>query len=145
MNSHAGSKEMRIKEYLSGELKEIAKAFTDLAESFLSLSHREEKCGQASDMFDEVANRVCKSCSKWGECWIDGFNEMYRHMYDILQVIETSGYCDITNLPIIFKDKCIRAESFIAEFNHLYELYKQNAMWRGEVVFGQDMVSVSNG
>ncbi len=141
MNNHAGSKEMRIKEYLSGELKEIAKAFTDLAESFLSLSHREEKCGQASDMFDEVANRVCKSCSKWGECWIDGFNEMYRRMYDILQVIETSGYCDITNMPIIFKDKCIRAEGFIAEFNHLYELYKQNAMWRGEVVFGQDMVA----
>lgn len=135
------SKELRIKEYLSEELKDIAKAFTNLAESFFSLSHREEQQAHASDMFDEVAERICSSCSKWGECWIDGFNEMYKQMYEILKVIETSGYCDISNLPIIFKDRCIRAESFIIEFNHLYELYKQNAMWHGEVIFGQDMVA----
>lgn len=139
--SRGGSKEVRIKEYLSEELKDIAKAFTDLAESFVSLSHRNEQHMQATDMFDEVADRICSSCSKWGECWIDGFDEMYKHMYEILKVIETSGYCDISNLPIIFKDKCIRNESFIAEFNHLYELCKQNAMWHGEVVFGQDMVA----
>ena len=137
----SGGKEMRIKEYLSGELKHIAKAFTDLAESFLSASKTGENTMQAQDMFDEVAERVCKKCPKWGECWIDGFNEMYRHMYGILKVIETSGYCDINNLPIAFKDKCVRAESFIGEFNHLYEIYKQTAMWKGEANLGQDMVA----
>lgn len=134
-------KEMRIKEYLSGELKQIAKAFTDLAESFLSVSHQRENTMEATDMFDEVAERVCKNCSEWGSCWIDGFNEMYRQMYGILKVIETSGYCDISNLPIAFKDKCIHAEQFIAEFNHLYEIYKQTAMWKGEANLGQDMVA----
>jgi len=134
-------KEGRIKEYLSGELKQIAKAFTDLAESFVSLSHQHKENTQASDMFDEISKRICSSCSKWGDCWIEGFNEMYRHMYEILKIIEMCGYCDSTNLPIVFKDKCIRPEAFIAEFNHIYELYKQNALWHGEVTFGQDMVA----
>lgn len=141
MQNPANGKEVRIKEYLSGELKQISKAFTDLADSFLSLSHQNERTMQASDMFDEVADRVCNSCPKWGECWIDGFNEMYRQMYSILKVIETSGYCDMTNMPIVFKEKCVRPDAFIAEFNHLYEIYKQTAMWHGEVTFGQDMVA----
>lgn len=141
VKSGTGGKEVRIKEYLSGELKHIAKAFTDLAESFLSVSHREDNAAQASDMFDEVAERVCKNCSDWGSCWIDGFNDMYRQMYGILKIIETSGYCDINNLPIAFKDKCVNAEKFISEFNHLYEIYKQTAMWKGEANLGQDMVA----
>lgn len=141
VQSQTNGKELRIKEYLSGELRQIANAFTDLADGFLSMSHKNERTMQASDMFDEVADRVCNSCPKWGECWIDGFNEMYRQMFNILKVIETRGYCDFSNLPIVFKDKCIRAEVFIAEFNHLYEMYKQTAMWHGEVTFGQDMVA----
>lgn len=137
----AAGKEVRVKEYLSGELKQIAKAFTDLADGFLSLSRQSEVEQNASDMFDEVAERVCSECPKWGECWIDGFNEMYRKMFGILKVIETSGYCSLDNMPIVFKEKCIRAEVFLAEFNHLYELYKQNAMLHGEINLGQDMVA----
>ncbi len=134
-------KEMRIKEYLSGELKQISKAFTDLANNFFSISHREDGPMQATDMFDEVADRACKSCPKWGECWIDGFNDMYRHMYDILKIIETDGECKFSKLPIVFKEKCRQPDIFLKEFNHMYEIYKQTAMWRGEVSFGQDMVA----
>lgn len=134
-------KEIRLKEYLSGELKHIAKAFTDLAESFLTAPVQPSSAVQSSDIFDEVAERVCKNCPDWGQCWIDGFNEMYRQMYDILNIIESKGFCDSEALPQAFKDKCLRADSFLGEFNHLYEICKQHAMWKGEAKFGQDMVA----
>jgi len=141
MQSSTGGKEGRIKEFLSGELKNISKAFTDLAESFLSLSHENRHTTQASDMFDEVAKRICKDCPQWSNCWLDGFSDMYHNMYDILKTIENCGYCNIENMPIVFKNKCINSESFILEFNHQYELFKHTAIWHGEVSFGQDMVA----
>ena len=141
MQGASDGKEVRVKEYLSGELKNLAKAFSTLAESFLSLSGHNKKMTNASDMFDRVAERVCSSCNRWGECWIDGYSDMHRYMYDILDVIEKNGYCDIGNMPIVLKEKCNNPDNFISEFNHFYEMYKQSTIWHGEVNLGQDMVA----
>ncbi len=134
-------KEGRIKEYIASELKILAKAFSSLSEGCISLSKKEENIAQATDMFDMVAERVCKKCSDWGMCWIDGFNDMYRNMFDILNVIETEGNCDMRNLPPLFKGRCRNSEKFLSEFNHLYEIYKQNAIWQGEANEGQNMMA----
>lgn len=134
------NKEIRLKGYLTKELKQIANVFTELAEGFLAFSEKGDNL-QAGDMFDRVAERVCADCPDWSKCWVENFNEMYRHMYEILKVIETKGYCDINNMPIVFKDKCINNETFIMEFNHMYEIYKQTALWHGEANSGQDMVA----
>lgn len=134
-------KEIRIKEYISGELKQISKAFTELAESFLSSKDKRRPAVHPSDMFDEVAERVCSDCPRMNKCWVEDFSDMYRYMYGILKVTETEGYCGLDNLPLVFRDRCICAEKFIGEFNHLYEFYKQTAMWMGEAELGRDMVA----
>lgn len=141
IKTSSSGKEMRIKEYLSKELRSISAAFTDLAESFLSSSDSQNVTMQASDMFDRVAERVCKKCDRWGSCWIDGFNEMYRRMYEILAIIESDGECNTDKLPEEFKQSCKNPEKFLNEFNHMYEIYKQSAMLKGEANLSRDMVA----
>lgn len=135
--------DVRVKEYLSGELKSFAKAFGDLAEHFLAVpeKQREMYAGNVDRLIDEVAARACTECRMAEECWKTKFEETCRQAYMIFETMERDGYCDMHNLPIVFKQRCIAPEGFVAAFNHVYELYKQNALWKGEASMGRGLVA----
>ena len=133
----------RVKQYLSGELKSFAKAFGDLAENFLTVpEHKGDIYEENLTAFiDEVADRACGGCRKAGECWNTKEEDTRRQAYMIFEIMEREGYCDIYNLPIVFKNRCLRPEEFVTVFNHVYELYKQNTLWKGEATFGRGLVA----
>lgn len=133
----------RMKKYLSGELRSFAKAFGELADNFLTVeAHREDIYAQnVTALIDTVIERTCGGCRRWGECWHKKAEQTYQQAYMIYDVMERQGYCDMENLPIVFKNSCIRAEEFVTTFNHVYELDKQNVVWQGEASMGQSLVA----
>lgn len=139
----ASNGDMKIKAYIAHELKDISSAFKKLSARLLSTSEAlpyNPRTASAA-LFEDVTERVCKDCPSADECWRKNLNETCRYMFGIIDIMETNGYCDMTNIPIVFSQKCRRRESFISEFNHAYERIKQSALWQTEASAGRDLVA----
>lgn len=139
--------DVRVKRYLSSRLAQIAGSFKKLEECFFTVTQQRlhQQTNEASDLFDAVADKVCRSCGMCRECWQTKFHDTYDRMYHILDVIEKKGYCDRTNVPEPFGSQCVRLDSFLTEFSHMYEMYKQRAIWEGEAVTERDLVAKQYG
>lgn len=126
--------DLRVKSYLCERLDKIAASFRCIEESFDEITKRRRnmECTTTGELFDSVSDKVCKSCGMCRQCWQTDFDGMYERMYALLGVMEKNGYCDTSNAPAEFTEKCVRAESFLEEFEHKYELYKNRAVWRDE-------------
>ncbi|MBE7044586.1 MAG: hypothetical protein E7397_03580 [Ruminococcaceae bacterium] len=134
-------KELCIKQHLSEELKHISDALHDLGESVRTIAARRIKTASVAELFDTVTERVCSSCPKWQFCWQQEYDETVRRMYSLLNRMEEAGYCDEYNLPSAFRGYCIRPDSIVSEFNHVYEMMKQSVLWRERAEARQEVVA----
>lgn len=135
--------DLRIKDYISGELKNVSRAFKNLSESLLSTSDASpyNSRSNSSALFDSVTSRVCAECPNSDLCWRENLNETCRQMFMIIDIMEEKGFCDMSNIPIVFSQKCKNPEKFITEFKHVYEIYKQDTLHRSEASHGRDLVA----
>lgn len=137
-------KDFRIREYVVEELNCISHTFSEFARHFKGsfLKNEQNINSTESLIFDETAERICSKCRRNSDCWGKGFNDTYKYMHQILQITETSGLCTLHNAPIVFTQKCIQPELFLNEFNHSYEMRKQELIKNG-IRFGERSI-VSN-
>lgn len=137
------SNDVRVKEYLSMQLEKTAHAFKSLQECFENASEKRLKAynKDVASLFDEVADRVCEGCPNAVKCWQSDFTRTYRSIMLLLDTIETKGILTLDAVPVSFREKCLRTELFVVEFNHVYELYKRNLVRAGEAVTGRDLVA----
>lgn len=126
---------------ISQQLKNIATAVQNLADGITEFPEKKKDKSALLPVFNSVAARACRGCSLEGNCWKKDRRKTYSNMYELWNVIETEGYCDHTNIPLGFKQVCMRSESFLSEFNHAYELYKQSCMHQGDVANDRDIVA----
>ena len=135
--------DIRVKEYLSMQLDNAAAAFQSLADCFEDASEKRLKSygKDVATIFDETANRVCEGCPNAAKCWQSDFTRTYRSIMMLLDTIEKNGILSISAVPVSVREKCIRAELFVVEFNHVYELYKKNLVRTGEAVTSRNLVS----
>lgn len=126
---------------VANQLKTVAKAVCDLADGVNLLSERKKSDGEMKEMFDTVSSRVCHGCSLEANCWKKDSRKTYNNMYELWKTIEDDGFCDHTNMPLSFRQVCMRSESFLCELRHVYELYKQNALYRGEALSGREIIA----
>ena len=143
LHMEAVSADVRMKEYLSMKLERAANAFKSLNECFtnesnkrLNLYHKE-----VGSFFDEMSYRACSGCSMSVKCWQSDFTKTYKNVMQLLETIETDGILTVSSMPKGFRDRCIRSEVFVNEFNHVYELYKKDLIRTGEAVTERDIVA----
>ncbi len=125
--------EVRMKEYLSSRLYKASRAFHELKENFLESSEKRLKLYNKDicTVFDEVAQRVCRSCPNMGKCWGENYSDSYRIVFSILETMENQGFCSLNNAPEKFLSMCKNPQGFLIEFSHVYELYKNEVIERG--------------
>ena len=135
--------DVRVKEYLSMQLEKASQAFRSLEECFENASQKRLKAynKDVATLFDEVADRVCEGCPNAAKCWQNDFTRTYRSIMLLLDTIETRGILTIDSVPTSFREKCLRTELFVVEFNHVYELYKKNLVRTSEAVTARDLVA----
>lgn len=139
--------DLRVREYITNRLDKAGEAFDNLEKGFKAISERRLKMYQhdAGDIFDEVCDRVCQGCSNWKKCWSGDFRATCRNMLILLDTMESKGVCTMSVLPPRFRERCIRAEMFVIEFNHVYELYKKDQVFKGESKFARDLTASQYG
>lgn len=109
---------------IAEQLKTVASAVCDLADGVTV--NQDKIVENKEEIFDRVKFRVCKDCSLCENCKKQEKNR--KNMEEIWQTMEKDGFCDLSNMPIGFGQICLRAERFLNEFSHIYELYKQNTL-----------------
>ena len=138
----AVSPDTRMREYLSMRLRRTGEAFGSLYECFLAVS--EGRLRKYSDdvgtILDETTERVCRGCKMRGKCWQSDFRRTYKNMLELIGMIETGGLSN-ENIPPHFCERCVRADIFIKEINHVYELYKRELLRRSDALISRSLIS----
>lgn len=121
-------RDFRIKEYITEELNAISNTFSEFSRQFMGSFQKVNDINQnnPSRIFDDTAEKICTDCTRCNDCWHKNFNDTYKYMFEIYDIIGNNGYCNTHNAPLVFTQKCIQPELFLNEFNHVYEMYKQN-------------------
>lgn len=135
------SLDLRVKDYLSSHISRMSEVFSTLYESFVDSSEKRLMLysKEAGAMLDDVTGRVCADCPMSNKCWQSEFSNTYKQVMRLLSTMETEGV--LLNAPKSFEVRCQRTEKFISEFNHVYEIYRQDVMRRGESMSSRDLVS----
>lgn len=131
------SEEVSAENKIATQLKTVARAVSGLSDG---VTLAPEGCGENKDeIFKKVTARICKDCSLYETCDKQGKNR--DQMEEIWRTMEEDGYCDLSNMPIGFGQICLRAERFLNEFAHVYELYKQNTISSGAAKSSRDIMA----
>ena len=125
----------RLKEYIKTRLNTAASSFRILAETFLDLSDKQNNVDMedVSMMFDRTADRVCRECSRMSECWVNNFNNTYKSLFHMLEVMERKGELTESDVNEYFSKKCLRLRGIVKEMNRFFEIYKINCVWKSKL------------
>ena len=66
---------------------------------------------------------------------------MYKRQLSLLEAIENSGTLCTDDAPRGFRERCIRSDAFINEFNHVYELFKKDLVRIGDAKSERDIIA----
>lgn len=134
---------LRMREYLSMRLKKTGEAFGSLYECFLAVSEGRLKkyTDDIGAILDETTERVCRGCKMCGKCWQSDFRRTYKNTLELIGIIETGGGLSRENIPEHFCERCVRADTFINEINHVYELYKRELLRRSDAMVTRNLIS----
>ena len=121
-------------EMVAEKLKTVARAVGDLGNGVKILS---ENAVKENDLYEAVCERVCKGCRNYAYCVEE---DAAAAMTELKEVIERDGFLNFSNAPQRFGNLCIRSENLMREFSHLYELYKQNEVHKGEAAYDRNIV-----
>ena len=81
-------------------------------------------------MFDTAADRVCRSCSKVNDCWGKNFNDTYKTMFKLLEIMEIQGGITEDDVNQYLSTRCIHLKPLVTELNRQFEIYKINRIWK---------------
>ncbi len=133
----------RVVQVLTKRLHSVSESFSQLASAFDELSVRRAKTYQAdiAHLFDDAAERVCKSCGLCVHCWEKEFDQTYQALFKLTDKLEQKGYADVLDMPEHFRKRCMRIDDLIAAVNHLFEIYRLNCVWSAEVDESRKLLS----
>ncbi len=134
--------DVKVREYLTGRLAGASHGFSRLAGVYRSATQKRLNLYNKDicTVIDKTVDRVCFSCPSRDRCMENGGANTYRIMFNILEIIENSGFCNTSNAPREFMALCSRNETFLLEFAHSYEIYKRDALKQGEFVNNRDLM-----
>lgn len=86
-----------------------------------------------NNLFDTVADRICKDCSLCLHCWEKSFYSTYQAMHAAVEKLEKKGWIDETDIPAYFIERCERMDEFMKTVNSMYEIHKLNTLWKNRL------------
>ncbi|MCH5184760.1 MAG: SpoIIE family protein phosphatase [Oscillospiraceae bacterium] len=130
----------RLREFIAARTRRTAEIFRRLSEVMMSADNK-SKTGDIYDIFDDTAAVVCGQCGMNIHCWRREYNSTYNDMLDIFNILECKGTVSASETPEAFKKRCIHTAEICSNMTHIYELYKQNAMWEAQTDSNRALVA----
>ncbi len=132
--TESNAKIRRVCKQLGNRFDIIAAALDKLSLSIATArTPNETNTVSAAVIFDSVAERICKNCASYENCWQNETNDTYDMLFKLTPLLRKNGRVDAANVPAAFKSKCERHSAFIKELNRLYQRYKLDALWQRKI------------
>lgn len=122
-------------EIIAERLKTVAQAVGDLGNGVKILSKEERK---KNDFFETVFERTCRGCRNQEQCFGERENILEK-MEELKTAMDRDGFLSYSNVPERLTNTCVRSEKLLREYSHMYELYKQNEVYKGEAVYDRNI------
>jgi stage II sporulation protein E len=132
-----------VKIAASEKLTSFSKALSEVSkiiEGVDSIVIEKEK-DSLNNLFDNVADRICKDCSLCLHCWEKSFYSTYQAMHSIVEKLEKKGWVEDEDLPGYFLERCERTGEFMRTVNSMYEIHKLNTLWKNKLEEGRMAMS----
>ncbi len=124
------------------KLQGVAQSFAEMADLYLQAG-ADGKSEQQKDrmrLFNQAAESVCASCGLRYTCWQKQFQATYQYMFAMLGHAQQNGKIEERDLPKSFRDRCIHTGAFVAAFNHRYEVYQTEQLWKSRLAENRILV-----
>ena len=133
----------RLRAYVTERLHRCADSFRSLESTFVAASEGRARMAapQPEDIFSETAGRICRDCARCGKCWEKETDKTVKGMSELLDILEHKGGLSLNAMPLSFRERCLRPERLIVEFEHVYELFKLRLSQMGERYAGRDVAA----
>ena len=122
----------RVQELTVARLQEFAQVFRHLSKVFGRISERTSSPGQEelSQLFEMVADRVCKGCPLQRSCWERDFYQTYTGIFEMLSACEEKGFIEQKDLPAAMARRCLNSKNLVEDLNVIYQTYRSNWTWK---------------
>ena len=133
----------RMQEVILSRLGDLSTTFTALADSFDTLSGKRADAARINmtQVFDDTAQKICRSCGLRGHCWDKEVQLTQKTIVCIGKKLEEKGYADVLDIGPEFREKCVHAGEFVATANHYFEISRINALWEGQLAESRQVLS----
>lgn len=123
-------------------LEEFSESFYNLAESFHNNLDKKRNMDDIDkeEIFNELSEELCKECKNCDICWNRYSKETYHGVNELIDIVELDGAILIEQVPIVFRNRCIKIESFIAEARRIFDLKKLNIFCYNKLEEGKDVI-----
>lgn len=128
---------------INSKIKFTSQSFENLARlSNRVLGKIPENYNDISTIYDVTANKVCKSCGLKFVCWNKENFDTRDTLNKTVAVLKQSGHLNSDNMPLEFKRRCIKYDTFASELNKTYFRYKANNQWQEKMEQSHKMLSM---
>ncbi len=133
----------KIRNITSNKIEQFSKMFTQLADSFqdVSTSSRRDEAEELEHFMSEISNKHCKTCWKRKKCWEDEFYKTYRIMTELMMVVEDKGNLTKKDIPVEWKDYCVKADQTAFSLVDIYEEYGEHLYWKKQLQESKQLVA----
>lgn len=135
--------EGKVKEAVQCRLNEFADSFKSLSKTFYGISETKSSLskGDVNYIFDELSDKLCKSCKNCNACWKNNFYDTYKAAFTILSAAEQRGEVRKEDVPAQFARKCVRLNDFLYEANRGLEMAKINLNWHNRLAQSREAIA----
>ena len=93
-------------------------------------------------IYDETAEKVCKTCGLKFACWGKEDFDTRDSLNKMTEILYKKDFVESSDVPELFRRKCIRHETFVNELNRTYCSYKISNSFNTKVIESQRLLTM---
>lgn len=132
-----------LKKLANTRMRLFSDSFLKLSKTLETITERQARIKQKEIdlIFQDISERLCKSCKNCSFCWEAHFNEAYQATCDLFEVAERKGYIEDKDVPGYFLDFCTCSDELVIETNRGFEIAKLNNIWSNRLVESREVIA----
>lgn len=132
-----------IRKIANTKMRIFSDSFMKLSKTLNAITERQTKLQQQeiNYIFEEISEKLCKSCINCSKCWEHNFSETYQNTCQIFEVAEKNGFIQKEEVPTKFLSNCICADQFIMETNRGFEIAKLKFVWNNRMAESREVIA----
>ena len=122
------------------ELRRASDLFSEVSRA-LDRARPRDLEPQSAAVFDQAADRVCRSCGRWKDCWQTHAQETYLALSHAAGRIFQSGCAARDDLPAEFTERCCYPDGFLAAVNEALETQRTRRQYQTRLAESRSILS----